>query len=84
MPAQTRRPAGRPSRSQRRAGAQTARTYAVPPARTTPAVPRRVYAAEPPPVDHSVEFRYIRKDLIRILIWAGLILATMVALSFVF
>lgn len=56
----------------------------MPSARTTPVVPRRVYAAEPPPVDHSAEFRYIRKDLIRILIWAGLILATMVALSFVF
>ncbi len=84
MPAQTRRSATRPSRSQRRAGAQTARTYNVPSARTTPVVPRRVYAAEPPPVDHTAEFRYIRKDLIRILIWAGLILATMVALSFVF
>ena len=83
MPAQTRRSATRPSRAQRRAGVQAARTYTVPTPRATPVAPRRVYAAEPAPVDHTVEFSYIRKDLIRILVWAGLILAVMVALSFV-
>ncbi len=92
MPAQTRRSGSRPSRAQRRANAQSARTYNVPaartpnvpPARTGPYVPRRSFAPEPPPIDHTVEFGFVRKDLIRILLWSGLIIATMVVLSFIF
>ncbi len=89
MPAQTRRSASRPSRAQRRAGVQSARTYNapashVPTGRAAPVVPRRSFAPEPAPIDHTVEFGFIRKDLIRILLWAGLIIATMVVLSFVF
>ena len=86
MPAQIRRSASRPSRAQRRAGAQSSRTYNVPEVpvgRTAPVVPRRSFAPEPAPIDHTVEFGFIRKDLIRILLWAGLIIATMVVLSFV-
>ncbi len=84
MPAQTRRSSSRLSRAQRRAGAQSARTYNVPAARATPVVPRRSFAPEPAPVDHTVEFGFVRKDLIRILLWSGLIIATMVVLSFIF
>ena len=86
MPAQTRRSTSRPSRSQRRAGAQSARTYNVPDVpvrRAAPVVPRRSFAPEPPPIDHTVEFGFIRKDLIRILLWAGLIITIMVVLSFI-
>ena len=84
MPAQSRRPASRPTRAQRRAGAQTTRSYDLPTGRVAPVAPRRSFAAEPPPVDHSVEVEFIRKDLFRILVWAGLLIAVMVALSFVF
>lgn len=83
MPAQSRRATSRPSRAQRRAGAQTARSYNVPAARPV-TLPRRTFATEPKPVDYSEEFGFIRKDLIRILLWAAVILAAMVALSFVF
>jgi hypothetical protein len=100
MPAQSRRPASRPSRAQRRSGASSARTYNVPeraapsnartytvPERTAPAastyVPRRSYAAGPPLLDHAAEYKFIRKDLIRILVWAGLITLMIIALSFV-
>ena len=84
MPAQSRRSPSRPSRAQRRAGAPTSRTYNVPAARPPLAAPRRVYSVEPAPIDHTVEYRFIRKDLIRILIWSGLLITIMVVLSFVF
>ena len=84
MTAQPRRPASRPTRAQRRAGAVSARTYSVPTTSSASVRPRRSFVAEPAPVDHTVEFGYVRKDLIRILIWAALIIAVMVALSFVF
>jgi hypothetical protein len=38
---------------------------------------------EPAPADRAAEFRAISKDLRRILIWAALIVAVMVTLSFV-
>lgn len=84
MPAQSRRPAGRPTRAQRRAGVQTARTYSVPTARPVAPSPRRTFSAEPAPVDYSQEFGWIRNDLRRILLWAAVIFVVMVALSFVF
>ncbi len=84
MPAQSRRPASRPSRAQRRGGVQSARTYNVPTTRPmTPAAPRRVYMPEPAPIDYTTEYGYIRKDLRRIFMWAGLILLVMIALAFV-
>lgn len=87
MPAQSRRPASRPSRAQRRSGAPTARTYTVPERKATPSastyVPRRSFVAGPPPLDHAAEYKFIRKDLIRILVWAGLITILIIALSFV-
>ncbi len=83
MPAQSRRPANRPTRSQRRAGVQTARTYNVPAARpVAPLPPRRIFSVEPPPVDHTEEFGFIRRDLVRILIWSAAILAIMIVLFF--
>ena len=84
MPAQSRRSTSRPTRSQRRAGVQTSRTYNAPTGKVAPVAPRRSFAPEPQPIDHTVEFGYIRKDLIRILLWSALIIAVMVALSFVF
>jgi hypothetical protein len=86
MPAQSRRSTSRPTRSQRRAGVQTSRTYSAPPvaARPVAPAPRRSYAAEPAPIDYTREFGWIRKDLWRILLWSVLILGVMVALSFVF
>jgi hypothetical protein len=83
MPAQSRRPTNRPTRAQRRAGvpATHTRTYAVPAGRALP--PRRSFAAEPPPVDHTEEFSFIRKDLVRIMLWAAVVLAIMIVLAFV-
>ena len=83
MPAQSRRPATRPTRAQRRAGAPTTRTYTVPEQRAPAYVPRRSYATEPAPTDYSAEYRFIRKDLVRILVWAGLLILGIIALSFV-
>jgi len=45
------------------------------------ATPRPVYQPAPA-VDRAAEFAYIRKDLIRILIWATILISLMVALSF--
>ena len=84
MPAQPRRPGTRPTRAQRRSGAVSARTYSVPAPDSATVRPRRSFTAGPPPVDHTAEFGFVRKDLIRILIWAVPIIAVMVALSFVF
>ena len=81
MPAQSRRPTNRPTRAQRRAGVPAARTYQVPAGRALP--PRRSFAAEPAPVDHTEEFGFIRKDLTRIMLWAVVILAIMIVLAFV-
>jgi hypothetical protein len=81
MPAQSRRPTNRPTRSQRRAGVPAARTYQAPAGRALP--PRRSFATEPPPVDHTEEFTFIRKDLTRIMLWAVVILAIMIVLAFV-
>ena len=85
MPAQSRRPANRPTRSQRRAGVQTTRTYNVPAANVATGravAPRRTFVPEPQPIDHTEEFGFIRQDLIRILLWAGAILAIMIVLAF--
>jgi hypothetical protein len=84
MPAQSRRTASRPSRAQRRTGATSTRTYTVPEPRTPSYVPRRSYATEPAPVDYSAEYKYIRKDLIRILVWSAVLILVIIALSFFF
>ena len=66
------------TRRERRSG--VARSYSVP-AHVT-AVPRRSYMAEPTPVDYSAEYRYIRKDLFRILLWATVLIVGMIVLAF--
>jgi len=55
----------------------------VPEQRAPAYVPRRSYATEPAPTDYSAEYRFIRKDLVRILVWAGLLILGIIALSFV-
>jgi hypothetical protein len=37
---------------------------------------------EPAPADYSTEYRHIRKDLFRILLWATVLIVGMVVLSF--
>lgn len=66
------------TRRERRAG--VARSYTVPAHVTT--APRRSYMAEPVPVDYSAEYRYIRKDLFRILLWATILIVGMIVLAF--
>lgn len=60
------------------------RTYNVPSstASTSAATPRRSYMAEPAPVDYSTEYYYVRKDLMRILLWATLLIVAIIVLSF--
>ena len=67
------------SRRERRAGG-AARSYSVPASVATG--PRRSYMVEPEPVDYSVEYRNIRKDLFRILLWATVLIVGMIVLSF--
>lgn len=56
------------------------RTYNVPGSAAT--MPRRSYMAEPAPADYATEYRFVRKDLFRILLWATLLIGAMIALSF--
>ena len=56
------------------------RMYNTPSSTTT--MPRRSYMAEPTPADYATEYRFVRKDLFRILLWAALLLGAMLALSF--
>lgn len=60
------------------------RTYNVPSstASTSAATPRRSYMAEPAPMDYSTEYYYVRKDLMRILLWASLLIGAIIVLSF--
>ena len=67
------------TRRERRTG--VVRTYPVAGPSATGA-PRRSYMAEPAPIDYTTEYRYVRKDLLRILIWASLLIGGMIALSF--
>lgn len=64
------------TRRQRRATG--ARTYTTP--TSQPYTPRRSYLAEPAPIDQATEYRFIRKDLIRILVWATILIGAMAAL----
>lgn len=66
------------TRRERRSG--VARSYTVP--AHVAAAPRRSYMAEPAPVDYSAEYRYIRKDLFRILLWATILIVGMIVLAF--
>jgi len=75
------RPYTTPERATRGASTYTTPERATPGASTY--VPRRSFAAGPPPLDHATEYKFIRKDLIRILVWAGLITLIIIALSFV-
>jgi hypothetical protein len=79
MASQSRRRASRNlTRRERRAG--VARSYTVP---TEASIgPRRSYMVEPAPMDYSAEYRYIRKDLYRILLWSFMLIGGMIALAF--
>lgn len=57
------------------------RVYTTPSANVA-AIPRRSYMAEPAPVDYTTEFGFVRKDLLRILVWAAVLVIAMIALSF--
>lgn len=84
MPAQSRKSSSRPSRSQRRAGTAPVRHFAYPATTAStgvPAAPRRFYSAEPAPVDYTREFGFVRHDLRRILIIAGILIIIMIALA---
>ena len=83
----------KPSRRERRTAApsratqprEAVKVYSTPTsASAAPAAtaPRRTYLAEPAPIDYSSEYRFIRHDLKRIFIWAGLLLIVMFALWF--
>ena len=74
-----RRPTRNLTRRERRSG--TAHSYTTPTSAPT-ATFRRSYIPEPAPVDYATEYRFIRKDLIRILIWATILIGLMVVLSF--
>lgn len=74
-----RRPTRNLTRRERRSG--TTQTYSVPTSAPT-ATFRRSYMPEPAPVDYATEYRFIRKDLIRILVWATVLIGLMVLLSF--
>ncbi len=73
-----RRPSRNVPRRERRTGAVQGYT---PVSASTPTF-RRSYMAEPAPVDYAAEYRFIRKDLLRILLWATVLIGAMVLLSF--
>ena len=79
-------PRRRASRNMSRRERRTSgvRSYTVPSSAsyTSSAAPRRSYMAEPAPVDYSTEYRHVRHDLFRILIWASLLIIAMIALAF--
>ena len=80
MASQGRRLHSKPSRRERRSTGVTRPRVASDTGTSTPV--RRSYASEPAPVDYSEEYRYIRKDLLRILLWAGLITICIIVLWF--
>lgn len=54
------------------------RSYPVPAASSVGVSPRRSYMVEPAPIDHTSEYRFVRKDLARILIWATVLIGLMI------
>jgi hypothetical protein len=80
MASQTHRQHARTTRRSRRSTG-AARSYATPAHQVSTPV-RRSYMNEPAPADYSAEYRFVRKDLFRIVIWAGLLIAVMFALWF--
>ncbi len=80
MASQGRRLYPKASRRERRSTGVTRPRVAPGAGTSTPL--QRSYASELTPVDYSEEYRYIRKDLLRILIWAGLITVVIIALWF--
>lgn len=64
------------TRRERRTG--ITRTYTTPAAVQPTATLRRSYMAEPVPVDYTQEYRWVRKDLLRILLWASVLIGAMV------
>ena len=83
MAEQTRRRAPK-SMTRRERRSSGARTYNTPsrPVSAPTAMPRRSYMAEPAPVDYTTEYYYVRKDLMRILIWATVLIVAIIGISF--
>jgi|GEM_PF-3874587 len=80
MANQTRRHASKTMSRRERRAAGIRPTYT--PMATNSTLPRRSYMAEPQPIDYSAEYRFVRNDLFRILVWASLLIGAMVVLSF--
>ncbi len=81
-PAQARSTAKVYTTTQPRPAAKVYSTPTKSPAKVYSTPARRSYLGEPTPVDYSGEFRTIRHDLRRILLWASIIIAVMLALAF--
>ena len=45
--------------------------------------PRRPVIRSSEPVDYTLDYLYVRRDLMRILFWGGLLFVGMIAVSFV-
>ncbi len=80
MASQSRRRTSKNLTRRERRGGGVARAYTAPAPAPTSA--RRSYMVEPAPADYSTEYRHIRKDLFRILLWATVLIVGMVVLSF--
>jgi hypothetical protein len=81
MPSSTTRRRRQPVRTQQRRAVERSSAAGVPTERipASRASSRRV--AEP--IDYAQDYAYVRQDLLRILIWGGLLFAGMVAVAFV-
>jgi len=80
MASESRRRASKHLTRRERRTSGGARAYTVP-AAPMPSV-RRSYMAEPTPIDYSTEYRHIRKDLFRILLWSAILIGGMIVLAF--
>ena len=69
------------SRRERRAAGIRPYHQPIPTRPQATAAPRRSYMAEPAPIDYTSEYRWVRKDLLRILIWASLLIGAMIVLA---
>jgi hypothetical protein len=80
MSSQPRRAASRKLTRRERRTQGVARTYNVQTGDSTTV--RRSYMAEPQALDYAAEARWIRKDLLRLVVWATLLIVAMIAISF--
>jgi hypothetical protein len=66
------------TRRERRSGVTRTYTSTSTPVAQPTATLRRSYMAEPTPMDYTQEYRFVRKDLLRILLWASILIGAMV------